>query len=162
MSSNNRGVSSCTIGSFIIGFGNPATADQINLGNTLIDVNGLQQDAIYLDPISQDYVFDNYGQVVGQTAISQQVYLSMATTLGSAAITTLGNTLSDINSMDPVLYQNKVRQIVYSCLEFLTINNKITINNIVFNKNANPTSINFTLLWTDNVSGQNNQTQVVI
>src|ERR1700733_12521796 len=129
MASPTLGLGLAPLGTPIFGYGSPATASPLNIA-ILPDAQGNTMDAPSVDPFTQDYVFTSDGALSGQSAISQQVYLSLITTLGSSAIATLGSSVTDIKTMNLQSIQAQVQNEIQSALSSMVGSGLISLISI--------------------------------
>lgn len=155
MSTNNLGMGLCRCGLAVVGFGDVATADDINT-QILPDASRQQsQDARFIDPSSKDYVVDQYGRTVGDNSIAQQVYLALITTKGSCANFTLGNDFKKIKTYNSKTIQAQISTQVRLALKTLIDNKSITLINVSVVLSQVQT-ISIKVEWRNNLTQQNN------
>lgn len=160
MSTTTLGMGFSPLGFSLFGYGSPATGS-FDQGYTLQEVpNGTSGDARIIDPYTRDYIIDEDGVVKGQSAIAQQVFLAVVTTLGSSVNPNLGSKFSDVRTFDQRTFQAKMIGIVQQCLAALINDGSVTLVSVQAAQNTNRVAGNITINWIDNVSQQLNQTTV--
>ncbi len=99
--SGTLGMGFCPLGFSLFGYGSPAMAPPV-MGRTLeLSVNGPSGDSRQIDPYSRDYVVDANGLLKGQSAVAQQVFLAIMTTLGTSVNPGLGSQFGNIKTWNP-------------------------------------------------------------
>lgn len=152
MSSPILGLGLCPIGIVPNGFGSPAIADPLDK-NILEDSQGLLHDARLIDVTTRDYVIDSNGVTSGMSAVAQQVYLALVTTLGSSAIATLGSDVLSTRTMGDD-FQRKVQRQVASALSALISSQTISLISVSVVPYENQAGASITVVWMDNTSNQ--------
>lgn len=154
------GMGFCPLGFSLFGFGSPATLG-MDQGFTLQEnVNGVSRDARNIDQFTRDYVIDTDGIVQGQSAIAQQVFLAVSTTLGSSVVQELGSQFSNVKTFDASTFKNQMTNIVQQCLADLIKNGSITLVDVVAQQNSNGIAGNVFIQWLDNTTQQINQIRI--
>jgi phage gp46-like protein len=154
------GMGYCPLGFSLFGYGSPSTAPPV-LGRTLeLTVNGPSGDARKIDPYTRDYDVDANGLVQGQSAIAQQVFLAILTTLGSSINPTLGSQFGNIKTWNPNTIANQMTTYVQQALSTLIKNGSISLVNVQASLNPNGVCANVTINWINNFTKQVNQTVV--
>lgn len=94
--------------------------------------NNTIQTARYIDPITQDFVVGNNGQLLGMNYIDQEVQLALNTQFNSSVLSGFGqNFLSPkVVANDPVALTNQMTSLVQQCLQYQISNNSITVGAI--------------------------------
>ena len=116
-------------GGSIYSFGDPALAAPPN-NRPMENANQNKSlDARLIDTNTRDYVINADGNTAGMTSISQQVFLAMATTLGTAAVITIGNTIRQMKVLGDN-YKSQVTGITQQALSGLVSAGYISIVNI--------------------------------
>ena len=87
------GFGSHPAGSVSAGLGSPDTT--VAPGGKLFrePTYGYSTGSRFIDPLTKDYRFDEYGRIVGMDDVKQLVYLAVSTTQGTAAMRDLGQTI---------------------------------------------------------------------
>jgi phage gp46-like protein len=154
------GMGFCGLGLSLFGYGTPAMAVPF-MGRTLEKtVNGASGDARQIDPYSRDYVMDANGLLQGQSAIAQQVFLAIVTTLGTSVNPSLGNNLGNIKTWNPNTIQSQVTSYVQQALSNLIKSGAISLVNVVASLNPNGVCTNVQINWINNMNKQINQTTI--
>lgn len=157
----NLGMGFAPLGLSLFGFGAPATAGQASGYVLETSPNGASGDARMIDPYTRDYILDSNGLVQGQSAIAQQVFLAIITTLGSAANPTVGSQFSNMKTFSITTYQGQVKGIVQSALAYLIQSGQISLVSVQASINSNGVAGNVTINWIDNTTGQLNTTSIL-
>lgn len=156
----NFGMGFCPLGGSLFGFGSPATAGT-STGYTLEkNPDGFSGDARLIDPYTRDYVVDNNGLLTGQSAVAQQVFLAVMTTLGSSVNPVVGSQFSDVKTFDASSFQKQMFSIVQQCLAGLIKQGIISLISVTASQNKNGVAGNVTINWIDNTTGLLNNTKV--
>ena len=156
----NLGMGFCPLGFSLFGFGVPANAGYQS-GYTLEkNPDGPSGDARRIDPNTRDYTINENGLVVGQSAIAQQVYLAIVTTLGSSVNQNLGSEFSNIKTFDASTYQSQMLRVVQQALSGLIKNGSISLVSVDSFLNSNGVAGNVTINWIDNTTNQLIQTSI--
>ncbi len=156
----NLGMGFCPLGFSLFGFGVPATAGSTS-GYTLEkNPDGPSGDARLIDPGTRDYTINDNGLVTGQSAIAQQVYLAVVTTLGSSVNQSLGSEFSNVRTFDATNYSSQMITIVQEALANLIKNGSISLVGVIANLNSNGVAGNVIINWIDNTTNQLIQTSV--
>ena len=101
------GFGSQPFGSSPYGIGTPSTAPEQG-GKILRDLfTGETQGSRRIDPLTKDYVLDDFGRIVGMVDVQQLVLLAVSTDKGSSAVRQLGQDLKKIDRIGT----NTVRRI---------------------------------------------------
>ena len=104
-----------------------------------------------IDPITQDYVFNSNGRIVGGNGIQQLVYLALVTVLGSSAVTTLGQDFTSIKTLGtnyPSIIKGKAQQALQSLIDA----KKIQLIDVIVNiSGTNRSTID--IKWKDLATG---------
>lgn len=154
------GMGFCPLGFSLFGYGSPATA-ATQSGRTLEQVpNGASRDARFIDPYSRDYIIDANGLLAGQSAIQQQVFLAIMTTMGTAANPNVGSQFSHLRTFNPATFQSQINSYVQQALANLIKTGVISLVGVVASLNSNGVCGNVTVNWIDNTTRQTNQTTV--
>lgn len=83
------------------GYGSSASATPLG-GAFLRDTqNGKSLGARQINPATKDYVVDTHGRTLGRNYVQAAVQISIHTTRGSSADTTLGNRLATLDRITP-------------------------------------------------------------
>lgn len=160
MSSPVYGMGFCPLGFSLFGYGLPATLTPA-IGNTLEQsVNGVSKDARFIDPYVRDYVIDSNGLVQGQSAIAQQVFLAIMTTMGTAVNPSVGSQFSKVKTFNVNTYKSQMTKIVQQALAQLIKSGVISLVSVDAQLNSNGVAGNVTINWIDNTNSQVNQTVV--
>lgn len=148
------GFGNTSFGNSIFGYGTPATSvSQLNQ-----PMNNLSQsaslDARLIDTNTRDYVINADGNTAGMSSVSQQVFLAMSTTFGSASVTSIGNTIKSMQVLNSS-YQQTINTIVQQALSALVTAGTISIVNIqvsplTFQGTVTGAIVNLT--WIDNTT----------
>ena len=135
------GLGICPLGTASLGYGSPATSDQLPRQNSPFR---------YLDPATGDWqstitpgILDNMNRN------SQRVLLALMTEQGSStAIPSFGNTANQLQKIDET-FERELENRVRICLSSLTdVEKVVTITEIVTNE-VNPGSVNYTVFFYD-------------
>jgi hypothetical protein len=152
MSTPILGIGSASFGGSIYGFGTPAT-ETITPGRPMENQNqNMSLDARLIDTNTRDFVINLDGNTAGMTSVSQQVFLAMATTLGSSAVASVGNQIKEMQTLNPA-YQSQIIGYTQSALSglvsagFISIVN-ITVTPLVYLTVVTGATVN--LFWMDN------------
>jgi hypothetical protein len=97
------------------GLGTPIEAPIPGGKANRIAATALQDGGRYIDPVTKDYVFDEYGRAVGYSSARQLVYLRMKTRLGTSAVKALGNELHTIDRIG-ASFQKRVDNTIRAAL----------------------------------------------
>ena len=89
MSTVTLGLGACPAGSSLLGFGTPATTPS-RQARILVRDDGSTGSVVRIDPSSGDYVLDDHGNKLGDSAARQKVQLALRTMRGSSAVDTMG------------------------------------------------------------------------
>src|SRR5713101_6487420 len=99
------GAGSSGAGSTFAGFGTPAAANIPNF-NLYKTVLGNNRTCRLIDPISKDYVLDDFGNFVGQTNAQQLVYLALVTARDSSILSNFGLDIFNVQVIKSDTLQN--------------------------------------------------------
>ena len=111
------------------------------------DQFGNLQNARMIDPITMDYVFNEFGYSEGMSDIQQQVYLALITAKNSSIILTLG--LSYYNTqVIGTNYQYQIEEDVNQALYSLIKDKKVLLNSVEVKRNSTNQLI-VDVKWTD-------------
>lgn len=118
------------------------------------DLTGLSSQGRYIDPSTNQYVFDSFGRMKGTSEVRQLVYMAAKTVLGSSAQTTLGQSLGDIKTIGPT-FAKQVSDKLRSALQPIVDRKLMVINNIDVQQMAdNRSRVVCVLRWTDTTTGK--------
>ena len=151
------GLGACGYGNASYGYGDVPVGNS-STAALLKKTDGTQGDAAYIDPTTGDFVLDANGNKVGWDSLDQMVYLALATTLGSSAVTTLGIALPSGLITPNIATQNQ--NAVYAALKSLTDQNLITILSVVTLRQPNPDGLRLQVGWQSVSTGQIQKTFV--
>ena len=83
-------------------------------------LNGVAQEARYIDPVSKDFIADDDGQIIATDTVKQRVYLALNTSQTSSSVDqSFGNRLRSIQFIGDN-YASLVRSLVRQALKQLT------------------------------------------
>jgi hypothetical protein len=84
------GFGNSPLGASPYGLGTPSTAAG-NAGSPLTDATGAGYGSRYINPATRQYEFDANGRIKGMPDVASMVQLVVQTTLGTSAVSTLGD-----------------------------------------------------------------------
>lgn len=158
--SGTLGMGFCKLGFSLFGYGSPATAVPV-LGRTLeLSPNSSSGDARQIDPYTRDYIIDANGLVQGQSAVAQQVFLAIMTTIGTSVNQNLGSQFGNIKTWNPTTINQQMTTYVQQALSNLIKTGTISLVNVVASLNPNGVCANVTINWINNLTRQVNQTVI--
>lgn len=111
------------------GVGTPAVAP-VPGGAIFIADDGTRTGSRKIDEKTRSYAFNEFGRIVGMKDVRQLVLLAIATTKGSAIISTLGHTLSTIKDIGPD-FDRRVRTVLNEALSDLVARNLVEVVEIL-------------------------------
>ena len=138
------------------GYGVPDTTTIPNNACLPDPLTGLPQTGRLLDPITKDYVFTADGRLQGTPTSRQLMQLAVRTTLGSSASPTLGMDMSGVSEKGGD-YSRRVASAVSSAVAPIVQRGLVTVNSVTIQDAAQsgaPDATIATVLWTDNMTGQ--------
>lgn len=141
------------------GIGTPATAPPIG-GVILRDpITGSSTGSRRLDPITKDYVVDEFGRILGMNDVQQLVELAVSTDRGSSAVRTLGQELKKIDRIT----DNFVRRVTSTferALKPIVDAGLIEVRSITVTKDAVPGRAFAVVVWRDLTTDTEQTTKV--
>ena len=151
------GLGRSPLGTGPYGYGTPDAAPATG-GDALTGDNGQRFGSRRIDPVTGQYVFDDWGRAVGAPDMHQMVYLAVATTLGSSTDPTLGN---DVRSIQDITanHAQRVEAKLRAALEHLTADGRIAIVS-VDTRRLGETRTATVLRWRDLTTGTEHDMRV--
>jgi len=121
-------------GTSYAGYGSPATVVTTNK-KILIDDYGRNGNVRLIDPITQDYRFNDNGYAVGGDGIQQMVYLALLTLKNSSVIANFGQAFSNLKVIGDQ-YKSQIESEVNSALKALIDRKWIAVQKIDINRSS--------------------------
>lgn len=149
------GFGSQPFGASPYGIGTPATAPAQG-GKILRDTsNGFSTGSRKIDPLTKDYVLDDYGRLVGMGDLHQLVFLAVSTTKGSSAMRSLGQDLRRIERISSN-FQRRVDTTLRAALQSLVNARRIEVISTSV-EIIRPGVVRTRLRWRDLETGRENE-----
>ena len=142
------------VGSSKAGFGTPTMINS-STAKVYIKADGSQGNCAKIDPLTGDYVLDDYGNSVGDDSVNQMVYLAFNTLFNSSAVDGFG---FDLNTSDSVIDETtnlKAKLAVMKAAKHLTSNGVISIVSVTTQK-ITQTGLQVVIQWMNLSTGEIN------
>ena len=117
----------------------------------MIDKFGKPGQTRFINPVTQDYMFDSNGHIVGGNGIQQLVYLALVTIRGSSAMIDLGQSFSNVKVIG-ANYVSLVKNEVNKALKPLIDQKKIVLIDVKVNRSGTNMSV-IDVKWKDLATG---------
>lgn len=137
-----------------VGFG-MHTSINSSTAKVYIKADGTQGNCAKIDPLTGDYVLDEFGNSVGDDSVNQMVYLAFNTLFNTSAVDGFG---FDINTTDSVISattNQKIKLAVMKAARHLTSNGVISIVSVTPQK-VTPTGLQVIIQWMNLSTGEIN------
>jgi hypothetical protein len=143
------------VGSSRVGFGTPTMINS-STAKVYIKADGTQGNCAMIDPLTGDYVLDDYGNSVGDDSVNQMVYLAFKTLFNSSAVDGFG---LDIDVTNSVINDNtnlKVKLAVMKAVKHLTSARVISIVSVTTQR-ITSTGLQVLIQWMNLSTGEINE-----
>jgi hypothetical protein len=151
------GLGRSPLGTGPYGYGTPDPAPATG-GEALTGDNGRRFGSRRIDPVTGQYVYDEWGRAVGAPDMHQMVYLAAKTTLGNAVDPTLGNDVQSIKDITDN-HAQQVEAKLRAALEHLTSDGRIAIVGVE-TRRTGETRTATVLRWRDLTTGSEHDMRV--
>jgi hypothetical protein len=133
------------------GIGQPADVDP-NGGTVLKDAYANKSHGSRrIDPVTKDYVLNEFGRIVGMDNVQQQVLLAVSMDRGSSSVRDLGNELKKIDRITDN-FEHRVDSVIRSALSALVDSKQIEVQSITTTRLGNGRAF-IKVAWRDLTTG---------
>jgi hypothetical protein len=140
------------------GYGTPATAPVPGGGVLRDEKTGATLTGRRIDPRTRQYVFDEYGRILGMPTVPQLMHLALHTEKGSSVLADLGHELRDIETIGAD-YEHRVETTLAEALSDLVQRGLIRIDKVTTTR-FGATGLYTVLSWTDLTTSQEHDTEI--